>query len=149
MLQYFAAYCSMSLFGLFTLTSWSFLYHTWTSHGVHTHTTLCNTLQHTATHCNTLQHSSISILSTRPHNTLQSTATHTLQYTATNCNTLQHTATHCNTLQHTATHCNTRKHIYIFILTPRPRLFRLRRSSGKISQKSVLHSLYIINVVAS
>ena len=43
-------------------------------------------------------------------NTLQHTATYTLQHTATHCNTLQHTVTHCNTLQHTVTHCNTLQH---------------------------------------
>jgi len=158
-LRYFAAYCSVSLFGQFTLTSWSFLCHTWMSHGVHTH---CNTLQHTATHCNTLQHTAkhcntapypFSPLDhTTHHRTLQHTHCNTLQHTehtATHCNTLQHTATHVNTRQHTSTHGNTLQHISIFILTPRPRLFRLRHSSGKISQKSVLHSLYITNVVAS
>jgi len=31
-------------------------------------------------------------------NTLQYTASHTLQHTTTHCNTLQRTATHCNTL---------------------------------------------------
>jgi len=123
----------------------------------------CNALQHTATQCNgnTLiwcadgcdaksswrcrrmplfpREACVKFSASPSFNTLQRTATHTLQHTATQCNTLsvglclfvrplafavslqhiahstlhntlQHTATLCNTLQHTATLCNTLQH---------------------------------------